>query len=108
MTGNIAPKPVQMTASATRSGSTGPHWTSHDCRRVGTRRFLDTARHRTGGGSHVPGRGAPRAYDPGMPPLLLLSILIACLLALLPVWRLKVAGWPTGWLVGAWLTYTVM
>jgi hypothetical protein len=43
-----------------------------------------------------------------MPPLLLLSILVACLLALLPVWRLKVAGWPTGWLVGAWLTYTVM
>jgi hypothetical protein len=42
-----------------------------------------------------------------MPVLLLLTILVACLLALLPVWRLRVAGWPTGWLLAAWLVYAV-
>ena len=42
-----------------------------------------------------------------MPVLLLLTLLVACLLALLPVWRLRVAGWPTGWLLAAWLAYAV-
>jgi len=42
-----------------------------------------------------------------MSPLLLLALLVACLVALLPVWRLRVAGWPTGWLLAAWLGYTV-
>ena len=42
-----------------------------------------------------------------MNPLLLLTLLVACLLAMLPVWRLRVAGWPRGWLLAAWLTYTV-
>jgi hypothetical protein len=40
-----------------------------------------------------------------MSPALLLVILVACLLALLPVWRLAAAGWPRGWLLAAWLTY---
>jgi hypothetical protein len=42
-----------------------------------------------------------------MSPLLLLIVLIACLVALLPVWRLRVAGWPRGWLLAAWITYAV-
>jgi hypothetical protein len=42
-----------------------------------------------------------------MSPLLLASILVAVLLALLPVWRLRVAGWPARWLVAAWLLYAV-
>lgn len=40
--------------------------------------------------------------------LLLLTLLVACLLAMLPVWRLHVAGWPRGWLLAAWLAYAVM
>ena len=36
-----------------------------------------------------------------MPLLLLVSLLVAGLLALLPVWRLRVAGWPPRWLLAA-------
>jgi hypothetical protein len=42
-----------------------------------------------------------------MNPGLLLLVLAACLLALLPVWRLRVAGWPARWLAVAWLGYAV-
>jgi hypothetical protein len=42
-----------------------------------------------------------------MNPGLLLLVLAACLLALLPVWRLRVAGWPARWLLVAWLAYAV-
>ncbi|HEY6569022.1 MAG TPA: hypothetical protein VIZ22_01965 [Candidatus Limnocylindrales bacterium] len=42
-----------------------------------------------------------------MAPLLLLSILVAGLVALLPVWRLHVAGWPVRWLVTAWILYAI-
>jgi hypothetical protein len=42
-----------------------------------------------------------------MTPLLLVTLLLAALLALLPVWRLRVAGWPRGWLLAAWLAYAV-
>lgn len=42
-----------------------------------------------------------------MSPALLLAVLLAALLALLPVWRLRVAGWPTRWLVAAWLVLTL-
>jgi hypothetical protein len=41
-------------------------------------------------------------------PLLLLTVLVAGLVALLPVWRLRVAGWPTRWLVAAWVAYTLL
>jgi hypothetical protein len=40
-----------------------------------------------------------------MSALLLLTALIAGLLALLPVWRLHLAGWPVRWLLTAWLVY---
>jgi hypothetical protein len=52
-------------------------------------------------------RNRPRAaYDRGaMSPVLLLILLIAGLLALLPVWRLRAAGWRTSWLLAAWLGY---
>jgi hypothetical protein len=43
----------------------------------------------------------------GMSPGLLITILVACLLALLPVWRLRMAGWPPGALLTAWLVYSV-
>ncbi len=42
-----------------------------------------------------------------MSPVLLLSFLVAALIALLPVWRLHVAGWPTRWLVTAWVLYSL-
>lgn len=40
-----------------------------------------------------------------MPPSLLLGLLVACLLALLPVWRLHLAGWSARSLFVAWLAY---
>jgi hypothetical protein len=42
-----------------------------------------------------------------MSPVLLLSFLVAALIALLPVWRLHVAGWPARWLVTAWVLYSL-
>ena len=41
----------------------------------------------------------------GMSPVLLLMVLLAALLGLIPVWRLRIAGWPTRWLVLAWIAY---
>jgi hypothetical protein len=40
-----------------------------------------------------------------MSPLLLLVVLVAALVGLIPVWRLRVAGWPRRWLLVAWLLY---
>ncbi len=40
-------------------------------------------------------------------PALLLILLVAGLLALLPVWRLRVAGWSPGALFAAWLFYAI-
>ena len=42
-----------------------------------------------------------------MSPLLLLIVLVAGLIAMIPVWRLRIAGWPRRWLVVAWLVYAV-
>src|SRR5918994_7949315 len=42
-----------------------------------------------------------------MSPLLLLIVIIAGLIAMIPVWRLRLAGWPRRWLVVAWLVYAV-
>ena len=42
-----------------------------------------------------------------MSPLVLLLILLACLLALIPVWRLHVAGWSRGSLASAWVLYAI-
>jgi hypothetical protein len=42
-----------------------------------------------------------------MPPLLLVTLLVAALVALIPVWRLRVAGWRPGWLFAAWLVYAI-
>jgi len=42
-----------------------------------------------------------------MSPGLLLVLLVALLLALLPVWRLFRAGWRPGILFGAWVVYAV-
>lgn len=39
---------------------------------------------------------------------ILLVILVACLLALLPVWRLNVAGWSPRSLFTAWLAYVLL
>lgn len=43
----------------------------------------------------------------GMSPALLLVILVAALIALIPVWRLRVAGWPPRWLFLAWAAYAL-
>jgi hypothetical protein len=42
-----------------------------------------------------------------MQPALLLTLLVAGLLALLPVWRLHRAGWPRRWLATAWIIYAL-
>ncbi len=42
-----------------------------------------------------------------MSPLLLLIVFVAALLALIPVWRLRIAGWPRRWLFVAWILYAV-
>ena len=42
-----------------------------------------------------------------MSPGLLLVLLVAALLAMLPVWRLNAAGWRPGVLVTAWLVYAL-
>lgn len=42
-----------------------------------------------------------------MSPAFLVALLAACLLALIPVWRLRVAGWPAGSLFTAWVLYSV-
>ena len=41
-----------------------------------------------------------------MSPLLLLIVLVAALVGLIPVWRLRAAGWPQRWLVIAWVGYS--
>ena len=38
---------------------------------------------------------------------LVLLVIVACLVAMLPVWRLRLAGWPARWLFAAWLVYTI-
>ena len=38
---------------------------------------------------------------------LVLLLIVACLVAMLPVWRLRVAGWPARWLLAAWLVYSL-
>ena len=42
-----------------------------------------------------------------MSPALLLTFLVAGLLALLPVWRLHRAGWPSTWLATAWIVFVL-
>jgi hypothetical protein len=42
-----------------------------------------------------------------MPWSLLVILLVAALVALVPVWRLRVAGWRPAWLFAAWLAYTL-
>lgn len=42
-----------------------------------------------------------------MSPGLVLLVILACLVAMLPVWRLRLAGWPARWLFAAWLVYTL-
>jgi hypothetical protein len=42
-----------------------------------------------------------------MTPVLLALVLLATLLALVPVWRLRVAGWPVRSLFVAWVLYAV-
>jgi hypothetical protein len=42
-----------------------------------------------------------------MSPGLALLLIVACLVAMLPVWRLRLAGWPAKWLLAAWLVYSI-
>ena len=41
-----------------------------------------------------------------MTPLTLVLLLAAGILALIPVYRLHVAGWPRPWLTGTWVAFT--
>ena len=43
-----------------------------------------------------------------MPAAVLLVFLLAGLLALVPVWRLRAAAWPPAWLFASWVTYAVL
>ena len=42
-----------------------------------------------------------------MSPVLLLIVIVACLIATIPVWRLRAAAWPGRWLFVAWLVYAI-
>jgi hypothetical protein len=42
-----------------------------------------------------------------MSPGLILLLIVACLVAMLPVWRLRLAGWPARWLLTAWIVYAI-
>jgi hypothetical protein len=42
-----------------------------------------------------------------MSPAVIALLLVGMLIALLPVWRLHVAGWPAGWLFTMWVVYSV-
>ncbi|MEI7744004.1 MAG: hypothetical protein WCK58_09675 [Chloroflexota bacterium] len=42
-----------------------------------------------------------------MTPALLAMVLLVCLIALLPVWRLNRAGWSAGALLTAWFLYAI-
>ena len=42
-----------------------------------------------------------------MSPAFLLTLLVATLIALIPVWRLRAAGWPPRSLLVAWVMYAV-
>ncbi len=46
-------------------------------------------------------------YDPEVNPALIALVLVAALVALLPVWRLRLAGWSRGALVTAWALYAL-
>lgn len=61
----------------------------------------------TGDGSEVRGLQPAGPYDPGVNPGLIALLLVAALVALLPVWRLRIAGWSRGALVTAWLVYAL-
>jgi len=67
-----------------------------------------------GGSGRAPGSrrgtGSLRtlAYDPHMTLAILLAVLVACVLALLPVWRLNVAGWSPRSLFTAWIAYVLL
>jgi hypothetical protein len=40
--------------------------------------------------------------------MLVATLLLVGILALIPVWRLRVAGWPPRWLFAAWLVIALM
>ena len=42
-----------------------------------------------------------------MSPALILLLLVGMFVALLPVWRLHVAGWPASWLFTMWVLYAI-
>jgi hypothetical protein len=42
-----------------------------------------------------------------MSPGLVLLVIVVGLVAMLPVWRLRLAGWPARWLFTAWLLYSL-
>ncbi len=107
--GSSAPKPTQITPSAISMGSIGPQASSQRRARSGTGSsceswtaiVADAPRHHRRG----PARTGPAPARPmiGPMPVLLLSLLFAGLLALLPVWRLHVAGWAPRALGRAWV-----
>ena len=43
-----------------------------------------------------------------MSPALIIVLLLAGLLALVPVWRLQTARWPRQWLFASWVVYALM
>jgi hypothetical protein len=43
-----------------------------------------------------------------MSPVLLFTVLVAALVGLVPVWRLRVAGWPANALLTAWIVFAVV
>jgi hypothetical protein len=88
----------------------GPHWAAHRRTRLLTRflRYGFPSYRRPRARSDEGPPPGTSAYDPGVPVAVLLVFLLAGLLALIPVWRLRVAGWPPAWLFASWVTYAVL
>lgn len=59
-------------------------------------------------GTVATGRGTRRPYDRGVSPTTLLVLLLAGLLALIPVLRLRMAAWRSSWLQTAWFGYFLL
>ena len=109
--GRSAPKPTQMVPSASSIGSIGPQASSQRrARRVTVvlsrwTAIVAEAPPRAGSWSMPRDRGPMIGRDvPGPDPV---APRRRRCVALLPVWRLHVAGWPTRWLATAWILYTL-
>src|SRR3954470_18463883 len=99
-----------MVSSASSSGAIGPHWAAQARTRSITRflRYGPPSYRRPTTDPEGDRSARPAPMIGSMPAAVLLVFLLAGLLALVPVWRLRAAAWPPAWLFAAWLTYAIL